>query len=159
MRALILALVLVFTPVSAALADNDVGCGVGTEIWKGNTGLMYKLLASSTNGLTFQTISITFGLINCNGRNAVGASARTRHYVSTNFDRIARDSAVAGGESLDTLAVLLEIDESDRAEFAALTQRHFEELYSSDHVTSDEMLQTLDRLMREDARLSVYVRG
>jgi len=159
MRALILALVLVFTPLSAALADNDVGCGVGTEIWKGNTGLGYKLLASSTNGITFQSISITFGLINCNGRNAVGASARTRHYVWTNFDRIARDSAVAGGESLDTLAVLLEIDESDRADFAALTQRHFEELYSSDHVTSDEMLQTLDRLMREDARLSVYVRG
>ena len=159
MRALILALVLVFTPLSAALADNDVGCGVGTQIWKGNSGLMYKLLASSTNGITFQTISITFGLVNCNGRNEVGASARTRHYVSTNFDRIARDSAVAGGESLDTLAVLLEIDESDRASFAALTQRHFEELYSSDHVTSDEMLRTLDRLMREDAQLSVYVRG
>jgi len=159
MRALILALVLVFTPVSAALADNDVGCGVGTMIWEGNSGLMYKLLASSTNNLTFQTISITLGALNCNGRNAVGANARTRHYVSTNFDRIARDSAVAGGESLDTLAVLLEIDESDRAEFAALTQRHFEELYSSDHVTSDEMLQTLDRLMREDAQLSVYVRG
>ncbi len=159
MRALILALVLVFTPLSAALADNDVGCGVGTMIWEGNSGLMYKLLASSTNGITQQSISVTFGLINCNGKDTVTASARTRHFVSTNFDRIARDSAVAGGESLDTLAVLLEIDESDRAEFAALTQSHFEELFSSDHVTSDEMLLTLDRLMREDAQLSVYARG
>jgi len=159
MRALILVLVLVFTPLSAALADNDVGCGVGTEVWKGNSGLAYKLLASSTNGLTFQSISVTFGLINCNGKDTVTASARTRHFVSTHFDRIARDAAVAGGESLDALAALLEIEKGDRPVFAALTQSHFEELFPSDHVTSDEMLVTLARLLREDEQLSVYVRS
>jgi len=159
MRALILALVLVFAPMSAALADNDVGCGVGTEIWKGNKGLMYKLLASSTNGFTFQTISVTFGLINCNGRDTVTASARTRHFVATQFDRIARDAAVAGGESLDTLATLLEIESADRVAFADLTQANFETLFPSDRVTSDEMLLELARLMREHERLSTYVNG
>lgn len=159
MRALMLALVLIFAPMSAALADNDVGCGVGTEIWKGNKGLMYKLLASSTNGLTFQTISVTFGLINCNGKDTVTASARTRHFVATQFDGIARDSAVGGGEKLDTLATLLEIAPSDRAAFATLTQANFESLFPSDRVTSNEMLLSLARLMREDERLSAYVRS
>lgn len=159
MRALMLALVLIFAPMSAALADNDVGCGVGTEIWKGNKGLGYKLLASSTNGLTFQTISVTFGLINCNGKDTVTASARTRHFVATQFDRIARDAAVGSGESLDTLATLLEIAPADRATFALLTQQNFEGLFPSDHVTSDEMLVSLARLMREDERLAAYVRS
>lgn len=159
MRALILAVVLVLAPVSQALADNDVGCGVGTEVWKGNKGLGYKLLASSTNGITFQSISVTFGLINCNGQDTVTASARTRHFVSTHFDRIARDAAVADGESLDTLASLLEIDAADHDAFAALAQANFESLFPSDHVTSDQMLLELARLMRDDAQLSAYVRG
>lgn len=159
MRALILALVLIFTPMSAAMADNDVGCGVGTEIWKGQEGLPYKLLASCTNGLTFQSISITFGLLNCNGRNAVGANARARHFAARSFDKIARDAAVGGGESLDTLATLLEIDEADQKAFAQLAQSHFGELFPSDHVTSDEMLTTLGRLMQDDAQLSTYVRS
>jgi hypothetical protein len=159
MRALILALALILAPMSAALADNDVGCGVGTEIWKGNKGLPFKLLASSTNGITFQSISVTFGLINCNGKDTVTASARTRHFVSTHLDRIARDAAVSGGESLDALAALLEIEQVDRSAFAALTQRNFEALFPSDHATSNEMLLTLARLLQEDERLSVYVRS
>ncbi|MAG33382.1 MAG: hypothetical protein CL908_21105 [Deltaproteobacteria bacterium] len=53
MKATILVAALILVPVTAAQADNDVGCGVGTMIWEGNTGLAYKILASSTNGLTF----------------------------------------------------------------------------------------------------------
>lgn len=148
-RILILALALGFTPVAPALADNDVGCGVGTQIWDGNSGLQFKLLASFTNGLTFQSISITFGLLNCDGRGAVTANARARHFAAISLDRIARDAAVGGGESLDTLAALLEVEEPDRKAFGALAQRHFGELFPSDRVTSDEMLQRLTRLLQQ----------
>ena len=159
MRALILTALLMLTPMSAAKADNDVGCGVGTMIWEGNSGVGYKLLASFTNGLTFQSISVTFGLINCDGQGTVTANARSRHFAAVNLDRIARDSAVGGGESLDTLASLYRVGLADRAEFAALAQNHFDELFSSDHVTSDEVIETLERLMREDERLSIYTRS
>jgi hypothetical protein len=148
-RILILALILGFTPIAPALADNDVGCGVGTAIWEGNSGLEFKLLASFTNGLTFQSISITFGLLNCNGHNTVTASARARHFAATHLDRIARDAAVGGGESLDTLALLLEVREQDREAFSTLAQSHFGELFPSDRVTSDEMLETLTRLLQQ----------
>ena len=77
-KALVLAIVIVTAPMTAAHADNDVGCGVGTMVMEGRSGLPYKLLASLTNGFTFQSISITFGLLNCNGRNTVTASARAR---------------------------------------------------------------------------------
>jgi hypothetical protein len=158
-RALVLTALLIAMPMSAAKADNDVGCGVGTMIWEGNSGVGFKLMASFTNSFAFQSISVTFGLLNCDGQGMVTANAGSRHFASTNLDRIARDSAVGGGESLDALAALYRVDTADRAIFAALAQDHFDELFSSDHVTSDEVIETLERLMREDERLSIYARS
>lgn len=159
-KAIFLAAVLILAPMSAVKADSDVGCGVGTEIWKGRSGLPFKLMAATTNGMFFQTVSITFGLLNCSdGSGTVTASAQTRHYAAISFDNIARDAAMGGGESLDTLAALLEVDAADRPALAGLAQAHFDELFPSDHVTSNEMLETLDRLMAQDPRLAVYSRS
>jgi len=159
-KAVFLAVVLIMAPMSAAKADNDVGCGVGTLIWEGKTGLPFKLMASSTNGMLFQSVSITFGMINCSdGTGTVTASARTRHFAALSFDNIARDIALGGGESFDTLSTLLEVDIVDRPALARLAQTHFDELFPSEHVTSNEMLVTLDRLMRRDEQLSIYSRS
>lgn len=159
-KAIFLAAVLIVAPMSAAKADNDVGCGVGTEIWKGKSGLPYKLMASSTNGFTFQSISITFGMLNCsNGTGPVTASAQTHHFAAISFDNLARDAAMGGGESLDTLAVLLEIGVMDRPALAGLAQSYFDELFPSDHVTSNEMLETLVELMAQDPHLAIYARS
>jgi hypothetical protein len=159
-KAFFLAAVLIVAPMSMAKADNDVGCGVGTEIWKGKVGLPFKLMASTTNGMLFQSVSITFGLLNCSdGTGAVSASAQTRHFAAINFDNIARDVALGGGESLDTLSTLLEVDTADRLAFARTAQSHFDELFPSDRVTSNEMLENLDRVMRRDEHLSIYSRS
>jgi hypothetical protein len=37
---LVLTALLIMMPMSAAKADNDVGCGVGTMIWQGNSGVL-----------------------------------------------------------------------------------------------------------------------
>jgi hypothetical protein len=36
---------------SVAMADNDVGCGAGTQIWAGQKGIAPKILAATTNGI------------------------------------------------------------------------------------------------------------
>ena len=159
-KAILLAALLISAPLSAAQADNDIGCGVGTEIWKGKAGLPYKLMASWTNGALFSSISVTFGLLNCGDPNStITASAQTRHFAATSLDNLARDAAMGGGENLDTLATLLEIDEADRGAFARLTQTNFDALFPSDHVTSNEMMTTLSMLMSRDEQLSIYVRS
>ena len=157
MRSIIAAAVLaVILPASTALADNDVGCGVGTEVWKGQKGLGPKVLASFTNALTFQSISITFGLLNCNGQDTVTADAELRRFAATHLDRIAREMATGGGESVDALAFLMGVPEQDRDAFAALSQSHFGELFSGDHATAGDMLDALYRLMAEDPRLAAH---
>jgi len=162
MKAIVLSILLILAPAGAALADNDVGCGVGTEIWEGQEGLGPKLGASFTNGMLFQSVSITFGLINCDGRDTVTASAdelRLRHYASVNIDQLAEQMAEGQGESLDVFAGLMGVGMGDRVHFASFTQQHFTELYAHDHATVGEMLDTLNRLMAEDTRLSVYARS
>ncbi len=158
-KATVLSAAVVVAPMTAAQADNDVGCGIGTQIWEGKKGLGYHILASMTNGMLFNSISLTFGLVNCDGRDTVTASALRRHYVSTSLDALARDTAVGGGESLDTLASLLDLPVSERPAFAAFAQRHFDRLFPSDSVTSDEMLEALDALMREDEHFASYARS
>ena len=160
MRCIIAAVMLAVTlPAGAVLADNDVGCGVGTEIWEGQKGLGPKLLAFITNHVTFQSVSITFGLLNCNGQGTVGADAQLRRFAADQFDRIAREMATGGGESVDALAYLMGIAAQDRAAFAALAQAEFGALFASDHITSGEMLDALDRLIAEDPQLRVYARS
>ena len=150
-----LAVALIVAPMSAAQADNDIGCGVGTKIFEGKSGALNKLAASWINGMTMQSISITFGLVNCGSLDdTITASARTRHFVSTSLDNLSRDVAVGGGESLDVLATLLEVDEVDRTAFAAFAQSHYATLFPNGDVTSEEVLATLDRLMRADARFA-----
>ena len=144
----------VLLAAGGALADNDVGCGLGTEVWKGQQGLGPKLLASFTNGVTFQSVSITFGLVNCNGRNTVTADAELRRFASQQLDRIARELATGGGESVEALAFLLGVPVEQRAAFAELGQRRFAELFPGAHPSAGDLLDGLERLMAEDHQLA-----
>ncbi len=149
-RTVLAVMILAMTPAGLVLADNDIGCGVGTMVMEGQQGIPAKILGSFTNGVTFQSVSITFGLVNCNGKNKVTADAseiRVQHFASQNFDRLSVDMAKGHGEHLDVLARLLDVRPEQRTEFATLTQTHFEELFPHDQVTVGEMLGSLDKLM------------
>ena len=137
-----------------ALADNDVGCGVGTMVMEGKEGLVPKLAASCTNGMTFQSISITFGLINCNGKDKVTADAELRKFAAANIDRLARDVARGEGESLEVVAHLLQVNEAARPAFFTYTQAQFEALFPDADTTSNEMIDSLYRLLGSEPAAS-----
>jgi hypothetical protein len=140
-----------------ALADNDVGCGLGTQLWDGSSGFLPKILAATTNQwLGTQTGGITSGTSGCAQGGVVTAEYRAKMFVADNFDRLAREMAIGGGETLDSLAVLLEIEDADHDAFAEMAYSHFTELVPSTETTAGEMLATLDELMRNDAILARY---
>lgn len=152
-KAILLSALLIAAPLSMAKADNDIGCGVGTAIFQGQAGPLQKIAASWTNGITFQSVSITFGLLNCGSlEDTITASAETRHFAASNLDDLARDAALGGGESLDALAALLRVE--DRGAFGTFAQSHYETLFPTATVTSEEVLDHLDRLMRADERFA-----
>jgi hypothetical protein len=155
-------LVLIAIPLAAgsAVADPDVGCGLGTEVWEGSSGMIPKLAAGTTNQwLGTQSVGISLGTSGCSQGGVVTAAVQKELFVAGNFDSLTREMAVGEGEALDTLASLMEIEEGDRAAFSSLTQSHFAELVPSVDTTVGDLLSTLDRLMESDATLARYVQG
>lgn len=55
---------MVMFPAAQALADQDIGCGLGTMIFEGKSGLAPKVLGATTNGISGnQSFGITFGTL------------------------------------------------------------------------------------------------
>ena len=97
----ILAIALLAT-TSSAFADNDVGCGLGTMVWAGQSGVAPKILAATTNGTSGnQTFGITSGTLGCQADGVITSKARLSMFMGTNSERLARDMSAGHGESLD----------------------------------------------------------
>jgi hypothetical protein len=142
----------------AAMADDDIGCGLGTQVWAGKSGLPFKVLGATTNG-TFgnQTFGITTGTLGCESGGVITADARLRMFAGANLDNLARDMARGDGETLEAFAHLMNITEADQAHFFRFTQSHFGDIFAGDRVTAGDMLTSLQGLMAEDAKLAPYV--
>ena len=141
---------------TAAFADKDVGCGVGSQVWAGQSGKVPKILAATTNGIfTNQLLGITFGTLGCSGTGTVTAQAVT--FTNENAETLARDMAVGEGESLNILAELLNIKSQDKARFFAVSKQNFSEIYSSENQNSLQVLASLQTVMAQDEVLKAYV--
>lgn len=141
---------------TAAFADRDVGCGIGSQVWAGQSGKVPKILAGTTNGLfANQLFGITFGTLGCSGTGTVTAQAVT--FTNENAETLARDMAVGQGESLNVLASLLNIKSEDKARFFAVSKQNFTEIYSVDNKDSLQVLASLQAVMAKDEVLKAYV--
>ena len=141
---------------TAAFADRDVGCGIGSQVWAGQSGKVPKILAATTNGIFLnQVFGITFGTLGCSGTGTVTAQAVT--FTNENAESLARDMAVGQGESLNVLAELMQIKATDKARFFAVSKANFAEIYSSKNKNTLQVLDSLQSVMAKDAVLKAYV--
>ena len=156
-KKLVAVVALALAPLSAH-ADNDAGCGLGTQLMEGQSGILFHLLATYTNGiLGNQTFGITSGTLGCNGNTTITADAGLTKFASTNFDQLAAEMAAGEGEALTALASLYGVEAADRGAFYSLTKTHYGAIMSSDAVTAGEVVATIKSLMAADARLARYV--
>lgn len=155
LKKILLATVLA-TGSSMAMADRDVGCGIGSEVWAGQRGLLPKLLAGTTNHIFFnQLFGITFGTLGCSQGGTVTAQVVT--FTNENAESLARDMAVGQGESLNVLAELMRIKAEDKARFFALSKENFTTIYSAENQNSLQVLASLQAVMAQDDILKTYV--
>ncbi|WP_111494397.1 MULTISPECIES: DUF3015 domain-containing protein [Marinobacter] len=140
---------------ASSLAFAQPGCGVGAMIWKGQSGMAPHILAATTNGtLGNQTFGMTTGTLGCNTNESVQSMAM---YMDNNIDKIARDMSRGEGENLDTLAVLLKVDEADRPAFRQLMQDNFATIFPSSDTTSDEAVSAIVALLESHETLGKYI--
>lgn len=140
---------------ASSMAFAQPGCGVGAMIWKGQSGVAPHVLAATTNG-TFgnQTFGMTTGTLGCQTNESVQSMAM---YMDSNVDKVARDMSRGSGEHLDTLAVLLGVEESDRGDFRKALQDNFATIFPDADTTSGEAVDAIVSLLEQDKSLSKYV--
>ena len=126
----------------------NTGCGLGSMIFEGETGLVQQVLAVTTNG-TFgtQTFGISSGTSRCDQPQTLASNRKLNVFVAENMDPLAKDIARGQGEYLDTLAVLMEIPERDRTAFGHRLQDSFSLIYTGDKVTHVDVLNNIQSVL------------
>ena len=143
---------------TVAVADDNIGCGVGTMIWKGNSGIIFQLLGTCTNGIMGnQTFGITTGTLGCKSGGVITMNQRVNMFASANIDKLAADMASGQGETLDALGTLYGMTAADKVVFSQLMKDNFAVIFSSQNLTAGDMVQSMQSLMASDAQLSGYV--
>ena len=150
MKKILFALVLISFVAMPAYAVNqkNTGCGLGYLIFRGNDGLLFQVLAVTTNGTCGnQTFGITTGTVDCKKATSFAMNERLNTYVAQNMDNLANDIAKGQGEYLNTLAVLMEVPEGSRTDFYSKLQNNFSKIYTSSKVTSGDVVNNIQTLM------------
>jgi hypothetical protein len=98
---------------NASVTQDAAGCGVGTMIFKDKTGLVYSVLAATTNGYLSGSISMTLGILNCPESASIKGKIAT--FIDFNKQQLAVETAQGQGEHLAALVDMYGVKESDRA--------------------------------------------
>ncbi|MDP2804903.1 MAG: DUF3015 family protein, partial [Gallionellaceae bacterium] len=80
-------------------------------------GLLYNLLATTTNGMLFGTVSQTFGLLNCPKDTSI--TGKIASFIDFNKPQLAVEVAQGKGDHLAALVEMYGVKESNRQ--AAIT--------------------------------------
>ncbi|HBS27646.1 MAG TPA: hypothetical protein DD827_11105 [Gammaproteobacteria bacterium] len=141
-----------------AIADKGAGCGLGQQIFAGQSGLGPHVLAATTNGtVSNQLFGLSFDSLGCVGESMVTAEYQRNLYVAGNMDNIARDAAKGTGDHLHALADLLTIESADQATFYKMVQTRYSDLFVANSSDSEAFLTRLDTAMANEPQLSKYI--
>lgn len=134
--------------VAPANALDSTGCGLGSMAWRGQSGIIPQVAAVTTNGIFgSQTFGITFGTSGCdpNGRVTGGTQKMILAFVENNMEQFAMDAASGEGETLTTLAGILNMDEEV---VAMKTYQNFAALFPNENVDAVELTLKLYDIMK-----------
>ena len=122
-----------------AQAYDSTGCGLGSMAWRGQSGIVPQVLAATTNGFfSTQTFGISTGTSGCdpNGRVSGGTGEMLLAFLENNMEQFALDAAAGQGETLVTVAGILNVDE---ASLAGKLQSNFGVLFASNDVDAVDL--------------------
>lgn len=131
---------------SNANAYDSTGCGLGSMAWRGQSGIVPQVLAATTNGsFGTQTFGISTGTSGCdpNGRVTGGTGRMLLAFLENNMEQFALDAAAGQGETIVTVAGILNVDET---ELAGKIQNNFGVLFASNDVDAVDLTLAVMRL-------------
>jgi hypothetical protein len=132
----------------AGAIKENCGCGLGTLLFKEEAGISQQVLAATTNAITgTQTFGISSGTLECNQPSTWVSNEKLNNFVADNMDNLAKDAAMGQGEYVDTLAELMAISVSRRAEFLQMLQDNFSSIFNEASVSHADVIEKIAHLM------------
>ena len=131
-----------------AFAVDSTGCGLGSMAWRGQKGIGPQVLAVTTNGsFSNQTFGITFGTSGCDpeGRVTGGTQKMVLAFIENNMEQYALDASRGSGETIDTLAGILNMDKSV---LGAKSQQNFAVLFPNENVQAVDVTLSLFEILK-----------
>lgn len=153
----VIALMVAF-PVGA-MAGADGGCGVGSKLFDGQKGPIPQSFAITTNNWSFNTFAVTSGTSGCDPNGTVKSNWKIALFIVGNKDKLARDMSTGHGETLDTLAGLIGIPSDLKPTFHRTSKEHFAQVFTSNDVTTDQIIVSLRQVLATDSELAQYSRS
>jgi hypothetical protein len=140
----------------AGAAGGDAGCGWGNALFKGNSGTANHVLAGITNAIFGNnTFGMTTGTNGCSTSGTLGYGGKNA--VSAIMDEFSEDVARGEGDALNTVAVLYGVEPEDRDTFALVMHENFAVIFPSEDVTANEMIASIEEVMKADPTLAKYI--
>lgn len=134
---IVVSLTLLASTALAGQARNNTGCGLGSMLFEDNAdgSAVSQSFQATTNG-TFgnQTFGITSGTSGCDQPDNMFKDDKLLSFTVDNMDGLARDIAAGQGETLTTVAELMEIPASEQPQTFSRLQDNFDKIF----VTGDE---------------------
>ena len=148
-------------PVGAMAANNNIGsCGWGSKLMDGQSGIGPQVLGATTNGTSGnQTFGISSGTSGCTQDGVVNSSWKTAMFIDGNKSKLARDMSTGSGETLESLANLIGVQEQDKAAFFRATKDNFARIFPSADPTTDQVVASLKQVLSKNEQLEQYARA
>jgi len=121
--------------------NSQTGCGLGSQIISDDSSALMLALQATTNGTSGnQTFGISSGTLGCEKTKFV-MNERAEKFVASNMDQLSKEVAMGQGETLDTLAELLEVE--NKIEFSTSLQKNYTNIYKSSNSQMSEVLDNI----------------
>ncbi|MGD9624180.1 MAG: DUF3015 family protein [Arcobacter sp.] len=142
----IIGLVAALGLTASVYANENTGCGLGSLVIKQQNTVVLQVLAATTNGTSGnQTFGITSGTSNCDKPSNFVSNDKLNKFVAENMDELAMDISAGKGETLETVAKLMNVENKEA--FSAKLQANFSNIYSSQNVTSANVIDSIAKYM------------
>ncbi len=144
MKKVIMTSLALFALSTTVYADRNLntGCGLGSMIIDNQNTVAKQIVAVTTNGISGnQTFGITSGTMGCDKPTLLVSNEKVEKFVADNMDSLATDIAAGQGETLDTLASMLNV--KDKSAFETKLKTNFSAIYASENVSSADVIDSI----------------
>lgn len=136
MKKLAFAAALTLIAGSASAAHGPAGCGLGSILFEGKTGLVFNVLAATVNQTGFQTFAMSTGTLGC--EDAQSAKVSVISFVEGNKVALSNDISRGQGETLEAYLELIGQKNVDKKKL----QQSFSKIFS-DEASAEQIHQNI----------------